>query len=94
MQYARDVQLQVKTGKEKELNTLFEKEVLPVLRKQNGFQEEVTLVNPKGAHFINFWENQQNAETYEKATYPSLLAELKEYIVFFLGSVQRIPISP
>lgn len=81
MQYARNVQFQVKTGKEKELNTLFEKEVLPVLRKQNGFQEEVTLVNPKGAHFISFWDNQKNAETYEKATYPSLLAKLKEYIV-------------
>jgi hypothetical protein len=81
MQYARNVQFQVKVGKEKELNSLFEKEVLPILRKQNGFQEEVTLVNPKGAHFISLWDNRKNAETYETATYPSMLAKLNEFIV-------------
>ena len=81
MQYARNVEFQVKTGKEKELNRLFESEVLPVLRKQNGFLEEVTLVNPKGAHFISLWDNQKNAETYMTATYPSVLAKLNEFIV-------------
>ena len=81
MQYARNVQFQIKTGKEKELNRLFESEVLPVLRKQNGFQEEVTLVNPKGAHFISLWDNRKNAETYGTATYPSVLAKLTPFIV-------------
>jgi len=81
MQFARNVQFQVKTGKETELNNLFEKEVLPVLRKQNGFQEEVTLVNPKGAHFISLWDNRKNAEAYATATYPSVLAKLTQYIV-------------
>ena len=81
MQYARNVQFQIKTGKEKELNTLFEKEVLPVLRKQNGFQEEVTLVNVKGAQFISLWDNKTNAENYGTSTYPSVLAKLTQYIV-------------
>ena len=48
MKFAREVHFQIKSGKETEFNNLFEKEVLPILRKQNGFQEEVTLVNPKG----------------------------------------------
>src|ERR1700739_1372431 len=81
MRFARNVQFQVKSGKETELNTLFEKEVLPMLRKQEGFQEEVTLVNPKGAHFISLWDNRKNAETYEKATYPQVLAKLTSFIV-------------
>jgi len=81
MQYARNVHFQIKTGKEKELNTLFEKEVLPVLRKQNGFQEEVTLVNTKGAHFISLWDNKANADHYGNSPYPSVLAKLTEYIV-------------
>ena len=81
MRFARNVQFQVKSGKETELNNLFEKEVLPMLRKQEGFQEELTLVNPKGAHFISLWDNRKNAETYGTATYPSLLAKLKEFIV-------------
>jgi quinol monooxygenase YgiN len=80
MRFARNVHFQIKSGKETELNSLFEKEVLPMLRKQEGFQEEVTLVNPKGAHFISVWDSQKNAETYEKATYPQLLAKLTPVI--------------
>ena len=81
MKYARNVYFQFKTGKETELNNLFEKEVLPMLRKQDGFEEEVTLLNPKGAHFISLWDNRQHADIYEKATYPQVLAKLNPYIV-------------
>ena len=81
MRFARNVHFQVKTGKETELNNLFEKEVLPMLRKQDGFQEEVTLLNPKDACFISLWDNRKNAETYEKATYPQVLAKLTSFIV-------------
>ncbi len=80
MRYARDVHFQIKSGKETELNNLFEKEVLPMLRKQSGFQEEVTLVNPKGAQFISLWDNRKNAETYATATYPQVLAKLTPFI--------------
>jgi hypothetical protein len=80
MQFARNVHFQIKTGKETEFNDLFQKEVIPVLRKQNGFQEEVTLVNPKGADCISLWDNRKNAETYETATYPSVLAKLTPVI--------------
>lgn len=81
MRYARNVQFQVKAGNEKQLNDLFEKDVLPTLRKQEGFQEEVTMVNPKGAHFISIWDNKANAEAYGKSTYPGLLAKLTTFIV-------------
>ncbi len=81
MRYARNVQFQVKSGRETELNNVFEKDVLPLLRKQDGFQEEVTLVNPKGAQFISLWDNRKNAETYAAATYPQVLAKLNPFIV-------------
>ena len=81
MKFARNVHFQIKSGKEVEFNSLFEKEVLPMLRKQDGFQEEVTLVNPKGAQFISLWDNRKNAETYEKATYPQVLAKLTTFLV-------------
>ena len=80
MRYARNVQFHIKNGKETEFNNLFEKEVLPVLRKQDGFQEEVTLVNPKGAQFISVWDNQMHAQTYETKTYPQVLAKLTPFI--------------
>jgi quinol monooxygenase YgiN len=80
MKFARNVHFQIKSGKETEFNNLFEKEVVPMLRRQNGFQEEVTLVNPKGAHFISLWDNRKNAETYETAAYPQVLAKLTPFI--------------
>jgi hypothetical protein len=52
-----------------------------MLRKQEGFEEEVTLLNPKGANFISLWDNRKHAETYEKATYPQVLAKLTPFIV-------------
>ena len=80
MKFARNVHFQIKSGKETEFTNLFEKEVVPMLRKQDGFQEEVTLVNPKGAQFISLWDNRKNAETYETATYPQVLAKLNVFI--------------
>jgi quinol monooxygenase YgiN len=80
MRFARNVQFQIKGGKETEFNNLFEKEVVPILRKQNGFLEEVTLVGPKGANCISLWDNRKNAETYNTATYPQVLAKLTPVI--------------
>jgi hypothetical protein len=80
MKFAREVHFHLKGGKEKEFNDLFEKEILPILRKQNGFQEEVTLVNPKGAVGISLWDNRLHAETYGKAGYPQVLAKLTPVI--------------
>ena len=80
MKFARNVHFQIKSGKETEFTNLFEKEIVPMLRKQNGFQEEVTLVNPKGAHFISLWDNRKNAETYETATYPQVLEKLTGFL--------------
>ena len=80
MKFAREVHFQLKNGKETEFNNLFEKEVLPILRKQNGFLEEVTLVNPKGAVGISLWDNRLHAETYGTAAYPQVLAKLTPVI--------------
>ncbi len=80
MRFARNVQFKIKTGKEQEFTGLFEKEVLPMLRKQNGFQEEVTLVNPKGVHAISLWDNRQSADAWQTGTYPQVLAKLTTVI--------------
>lgn len=80
MRFARNVQFHLKPGKEQEFNGLFEKEILPMLRKQEGFQEEVTLLNPKGVHAISLWNDRKSAETYQTATYPQVLAKLTTVI--------------
>ncbi len=48
MKFARNVHFQIKSGKETEFNNLFEKEVLPMLRKQNGFPGGSDARQPEG----------------------------------------------
>jgi quinol monooxygenase YgiN len=81
MQYARNVHFQIKPGKEMEFTTLIEKEVLPMLRKQHGFQDELTFVNPNGAVAISLWEDRKSAETYNSSTYSQVLEKLNPVIV-------------
>ena len=80
MRFAREINFQIKNGKEKEFAGLFENEVVPMLRKQAGFQQEVTFVNPKGAHAISVWDDRKSAETYQTETYPKVLAKLTTVI--------------
>jgi len=80
MRFARSVQFKIKGGKETELKNVFEKEVVPLLRKQTGFLEEVTLINPKGANCISLWDDPRNADKYNTATYPQVLAKLTPFI--------------
>jgi len=80
MRFAREVQFQVKAGKEQEFNTLFEKEVLPLLRKQNGFQSELTLVDTRGSQAISLWDDRKSADAYQTSAYPGVLAKLTDVI--------------
>jgi quinol monooxygenase YgiN len=80
MRFARSIHFKIKGGKETELKNVFEKEVVPLLRKQTGFLEEVTLISPKGAHYISLWDDAKNADTYKTTTYPQVLAKLTPFI--------------
>ena len=76
MKFARSVQFQIKSGKEQEFSKLFEGDVLPMLRKQTGFKEELTLVDGTNAVGISFWDDRANANTYAEKTYPRVLETL------------------
>ena len=81
--FARKVSLQLKPNSVAEFTQSIEKDVLPLLRKQTGFQGEITLVAPgeTTALGISLWDNRQNAEAYNRETYPELtniLARLVE----------------
>jgi len=60
----------------------FEKDVLPLLRKQNGFKDEITFSGPGGVDVtaISLWENKTDAETYNTNTYPEVLKTIGRFI--------------
>ncbi len=80
MQHARNVHFQIKSGKEQEFNKLFETDVLPTLRKQNGFKDELMLIEGTRAVGISVWDEKSSAEKYQTATYPGILTKLSPVI--------------
>jgi hypothetical protein len=60
----------------------FENEVLPLLRKQKGFQNEITLCNPNSLDLtaISLWETREDAELYSKNSYTEALKLLSKTI--------------
>ena len=72
--FARRVSMHLKPHSVAELTQRLDKEVIPLLRKQKGFQDEVVFVAPSGteAFAISLWENKENAETYNRGTYPEV----------------------
>jgi hypothetical protein len=76
--FARSVSIRLKTNGVAEFARLIEKDALPVLRKQKGFQDELTFVVPGGgeAVAISLWDEKQNADSYGRNAYPELLKAL------------------
>ena len=80
--YARNVTLHLKADSAPEFTRLLETDVLPVMRKQNGFKDEITFVaaNGKDALAISLWEKKENADTYGRDTYPAVLQRLAKIV--------------
>jgi hypothetical protein len=76
--FARSVSFHLKPGRAAEFTQLFDKDIIPVLRKQKGFQDEIALIAPGGADAvgISVWDVKENAETYARDAYPGVLKVL------------------
>ena len=72
--FARKVSMHLKPNQVSEFTQRLEKDVIPLLRKQKGFQDEITFVLPGGkeAFGISLWDRAENAETYNRGTYPEV----------------------
>jgi hypothetical protein len=80
--FARTVNLRLKPNSVAELTQTIDKEVIPLLRKQKGFQDEITFVVPGGteAVAISLWDEKENAEAYARAAYPQVLRALAKVV--------------
>ncbi len=80
MQFARNVQFQIRSGQDQEFTRLLNAQVLPMLRKHTGFRNEVALLNGQRAIGISLWENEAAAREYASTTYPEVLKALAPVI--------------
>src|SRR6201997_2334155 len=80
--FSRRVYLQLKPNSVAELTKRLETEIIPLLRKQKGFQDEITFVGQSGreAFGISVWNKAEDAEAYNRATYPEVAKILASVI--------------
>jgi heme-degrading monooxygenase HmoA len=73
--FVRNVTIKLKANTAPEFGRLIENEILPLLRKQPGFRDEISFVAPERSEAlaISFWETKENCETYERTAYPEIL---------------------
>jgi heme-degrading monooxygenase HmoA len=80
--FARAVTIHLKSNSVAEFNRTFEKEILPVLQKQKGFREAITLVASNGSEVvgISLWDQKKDAEAYSDTAYTEVQKLLSKVI--------------
>src|SRR3989304_9775042 len=80
--FARRVSMDLKPNSTAELTQKLEKEVIPMLRKQKGFQDEISFVATGGtkAFGISLWDRSESADTYNRETYPEVVKILAKFV--------------
>jgi heme-degrading monooxygenase HmoA len=80
--FVRNVSIHLKPNMLSDYTRTFEKDALPLLRKQNGFMDEITFSSPDGTEVtaISLWDNKANAEAYNTTAYPEVLKNLARVV--------------
>ena len=81
--FARHVSMHLKPKSRVEFTQTLEKEIIPPLQKQNGFQDEIVFVEA-GAETevvaISLWDKKEDAHAYQRAAYPEVLKTLSKVV--------------
>jgi heme-degrading monooxygenase HmoA len=80
--FTRNVTMKLKPNTAPEFKGLVENEILPLLRKQQGFRDEFTFVAPERSEVlaISIWETKENAEAYNRTGYPEILKIISKVV--------------
>lgn len=81
--FARNLAIRLKPNSLAEFARIFDNEVLPILRKQTGFRNEITFsTSPTGMDVvaISLWDTKEHAEAYNEAGYPEVLKTLSKVL--------------
>lgn len=78
--YARLVKAQFKPGYFDFATRMIEDEVIPLLKKQHGFRDEISFFNKdmKEGYAISFWDEKLDLEKYERDIYPQVKEKMAE----------------
>ncbi len=80
--FTRVVALKAKQGKTRELSSAASEKVLPILRKQQGFQDEIVLVSnsdPNQLLALSFWNSREDAERYHREQFSQVTEMIRNF---------------
>ena len=80
--FTRHVIMELKPNATTEFTNVVESKILPLLRKQKGFRDEITFVAPdrSEAIAISFWDTKEEADAYNVSGYPEVLKTLTSLV--------------
>ena len=80
--FAREVTMHLKADSQTKFTEKLEKVIIPILRLQQGFKDEIALVISGGrkAVAISLWDKKESADAYNSAKYPEVLKDMAEVI--------------
>jgi quinol monooxygenase YgiN len=80
--FARIVSMRLKPNMKAEFTQTIEKKILPILRKEKGFRDEITFVAPGGTEAvgISLWDSREQADAYNTGSYAEVSKELNRLV--------------
>jgi hypothetical protein len=80
--FARNVSLHLHPNTVNEFTKTMDREIIPLLRKQKGFLDEITLSVTGGREIVatSFWDHKENAQAYDSTGYPEVMKILAKYV--------------
>ncbi|SRR5579871_3078544 len=80
--FARSVSIRLKPNSAVAFTKQIESDTIPMLRKQPGFEGELTFLASGGADAvaISFWNNKESADAYAKHGYSEVLNTLNKFV--------------
>ena len=73
--FTRVVELTTKPGKNEQLSATINDKVLPILKKQRGFVDEMVFLSDKEDNRVlalSFWNTREDAEQYHRSEFPKI----------------------
>jgi hypothetical protein len=80
--FARHVVVRLKAKAAPEFTRLVETEVIPMLRKQKGFLDQITFISPDLTEAVgnSFWKTKEDAEAYNRSGYAEVVKSLERVL--------------
>lgn len=78
--FTRVVECTCKPGKARDLCRTIQDKVLPTIRKQQGFKDEIVLISQSDSDLvlgISFWNSREDAERYHREQYPKVVETIR-----------------